>query len=147
MQIAYRIVGQVADAEEVRQTVLLRMLEAPEKIPKTAQFTAWIHRCTVNEALTMIRKRQRTKRIFKNLPANDAGAAIDPQYSDEAERIRDALETLEPEQRALLALRFDEGLTIRRIAAVVEKPHTTVQSQLEKAINKLRNLLGLKTSE
>ena len=147
MRVAYRIVGQVADAEEVRQTVLLRMLEAPQKIPKTADFIAWIHRCTVNEALTMIRRRRRTKRIVKSLPADDVKMAIDPlqsvAFSDEVERMRDALETLEPEQRALLALRFDEGLTIRHIASVMEKPHTTVQSQLTKAIDELRNLLSL----
>ena len=95
----------------------------------------------------MIRRRQRTKKIVKSFPADDAKFAIDPlqpvAFSDEVERMRDALETLEPEQRALLALRFDEGLTIRRISSVLEKPHTTVQSQLAKTIDKLRNLLGL----
>ncbi len=49
---------------------------------------------------------------------------------------------LEPEQRAILSLRFDEQLTIREIGSVLKQPHTTVQSKLRRAIEQLRNLMG-----
>lgn len=146
MRIAFRIVGQVADAEEVRQTVLLRLLESRERLSDVDDFSAWIHRCVVNEALTAVRRRQRAQKMVEGLP-NPSLDAIDPQrsivLSDEVQIMKAALETLEPEQRALLALRFDEDLTIRRIAAVMKKPHTTIQSQLTKAIDRLRIQLRL----
>ena len=45
-------------------------------------------------------------------------------------------------ERALLTLRFDEGLTIREIADVLETPHTTIQSRLQSTVRTLRARLG-----
>jgi len=57
--------------------------------------------------------------------------------------LRNALEALEPEQRAILSLRFDEECTIREIGSILEQPHTTVQSKLDRAIARLRELLDV----
>ncbi len=42
---------------------------------------------------------------------------------------------------ALLSLRFDEGLTVREIADVLERPRSTVHFQLEQAVKSLRSKL------
>jgi RNA polymerase sigma-70 factor (ECF subfamily) len=48
---------------------------------------------------------------------------------------------LEPEARALLALRFDEDLTFSEIAAALDRPVSTVKSQVARAVSRLRALL------
>ena len=53
MRIAYRITGQLAEAEDVRQRVFLKLLEAPGAVRQPGQFAAWIHRAVVNTALSL----------------------------------------------------------------------------------------------
>jgi RNA polymerase sigma factor (sigma-70 family) len=55
--------------------------------------------------------------------------------------LHEALAALEPDQQALLSLRFDEGLTSREIADAVERPLSTVKSQIGNAVERLRALL------
>jgi len=143
LRTAYRIVGQQADAEEVRQAVLLRIWQSPEKIPAVQSLEHWIRRCVINEAIEVLRRRLRERRRNQNSGKSDAATVEKSDWNDEAIRLRNALEALEPEQRAILSLRFDEECTIREIGSILEQPHTTVQSKLDRAIARLRELLDV----
>ena len=62
--------------------------------------------------------------------------------NEENEFIALAMEQLSGEQRAILAFRFDEKMTVRQIADLLELPHTTVHAKLQRAIQTLRSKLG-----
>src|SRR4051812_11338304 len=66
LALAYRILGSVHDAEEVRQRVFLRMLGRPQKLPNPDAFAAWIRRLTVDEAITHIRRQSRNSRATQH---------------------------------------------------------------------------------
>ena len=51
VRIAYRIIGELAEAEDVRQRVLLKLLETSGAVREPERFAAWIHRAVVNAAL------------------------------------------------------------------------------------------------
>lgn len=136
LRIAYRIVGQVADAEEVRQTVLLRMVQNPARVAQTRNVAGWVRRCIMNEAITLLRKRERIR--GEPLPPGVVCAPEHEVEDDVSSLLRDAMRTLDPNTRGMLSLRFDDRLTIREIAEVLKMPHTTVHSQLQSAIRALR---------
>lgn len=142
LRTAYRIVGQQADAEEVRQTVLLKIWQSPDKIPAAQPFDYWIRRCVINESIEVLRRKERDVRRNSNSVVANLKHADPAEWTVEAENLRVALDTLEPEQRAILSLRFDEECTIREIGNILEQPHTTVQSRLNRAIHQLRELLN-----
>ncbi len=146
---AKRILGNSADAQEARQNVLLNILRKPGLVPDNG-LEYWIRRCIINESLRMLRQRRtevREKQFCLNAHPNPSsnGFVSEPESAFEklesAEALRDALNQLAPELRVLLTLRFDDELTIREIADVVGKPHTTVQSQLQSAVNRLQRML------
>lgn len=143
LRTAYRIVGQQSDAEEVRQTILLRLWQSPEKIPEVNSFGCWIRRCVINEAIEILRRRNREDRRNKDSGQFSSSSVDEANWDDEATRLRNALRALEPEQRAILSLRFDEQCTIREIGNTLEQPHTTIQSKLDRAITRLRQLLDV----
>jgi RNA polymerase sigma-70 factor (ECF subfamily) len=146
-RIAFRVLGDAASAEDVRQNVFLRLLESTDTLPRPELFGAWIRRCTINEALLHLRKRQTHERALDQLATRAKSADIQrpPGALDEATdatRLRSALSQLDPEQRAMLALRFDEGLSFQELADVLGRPCSTVKSQVTRAIAQLRTLLG-----
>jgi RNA polymerase sigma factor (sigma-70 family) len=61
--------------------------------------------------------------------------------TEEAGRLVTALGQLQPEERALLSLRFDEALTFQEIANVLDRPVSTVKSQVASLVECLRTLI------
>ena len=144
LQTATRILGSVSEAEEVRQIVLMKMYEVPATIPPAARFAPWIRRCVINESLRRVR-RQKVERDYRReakLALNRQPESNDPvtiaMRRDQASQLHRAMAGLTPHQRALLSLRYDDGLTVREIANVLESAKSTVHSQLAEAIKRLR---------
>jgi RNA polymerase sigma-70 factor (ECF subfamily) len=142
-RIAWRVTGSHSAAEEVRQTVFLRMIERPETLPEPARFSAWLRRCTVNAAITFLR-RQRV-RAASDLSVNHSSPSIPPDRqaaeNEEVRRLRNVLDTLQPEERAILTLRFDEDLSFPQIAEILDRPPSTVKSQYARLLNQLHSQL------
>jgi RNA polymerase sigma-70 factor (ECF subfamily) len=151
LTIAYRVVGNVHDAEEVRQMVLLKLARSLPKLDDPARFAGWLRRCVVNEAVTWVRRRNSETKRREAFGA--AGADVLPTppelalAAERSQRLQKALGRLDPDLRAILSLRFDEGLTIRQIAEVLGKPPMTVHGQIAKAVNQLRQRLGAECEE
>ena len=147
LQTAQRILQSTSDAEEVRQMVLLQILEKPERLPDAGRFEAWIRRCVINESLNLLRKRKRDDKARRSAALVQQHPSDDPATNverlDEADSLDQALLELAPIQRAVVSLRFDDGLTIREIAETLDQPHATAHWQLTNAIRQLRSHLGL----
>lgn len=137
LRTSFRILGQQADAEEVRQCILLKIWQEPKNLPPAERLEAWLYRCVVNESIARLRsaKRQHDRNSMLAETLSDSENA---SHNHEADEVRDALEKLPAEQRAILSLKFDEQMTVREIGRVLEKPHTTIQAKLTKAIKELR---------
>jgi RNA polymerase sigma-70 factor, ECF subfamily len=146
LRIAYRITGQLAEAEDARQRVFLKLLEAPGAVRRPEQFAAWIRRAVVNTALSALRHSRRREGLNHRL--RERASTVDQSHPDDAliadeqaRRLACALRQLEPEARALLSLRFDEDLTFAEIAAVLGRPASTIKSRLGRTVSRLRGLL------
>lgn len=145
-RIAYRITGSIHDAEDARHSVFVRLLQSPDDPVELANVAAWLTRCTVNEALSRVRKRARETRLKsvwarRSNSGNSAGDSL-PHRGEVDDELRAALLQLSDDDRVLLALRFDDDLTFREIGEAVARPPSTVKSQVAKAIARLRALLG-----
>ena len=142
LRTAHRILGQVADALEVRQNVLTRVWRRPLTLPRQSSgLEAWVRRSVINESISLLRTNNRRLRRESN-SAKSESMEPDDGLRETAD-LQAALRHLDAEQRALLSLRFDDELTIRQIAETLEKPHTTIQSQLQRAIAQLRSILSV----
>lgn len=137
-RIAYRILGRFEDAEEARQNTLISILSNSDCWPEAKFHDAWIRRCAMNAAITLIRKQRRHVGDLSGVAESSEYDLNDPS---ELIDLREAMHKLDPQTRALLSLRFDEGLTIREIGDVLKTAHTTIQSRLDRAIQQLQSKL------
>ncbi|QEH31857.1 ECF RNA polymerase sigma factor SigW [Aquisphaera giovannonii] len=149
LRIAARVTGDVHEAEEVRQAVLVRLLRAPGAIREPARLAGWLRRAAVNEAIAAVRGRSRREKAAGRIRARAAALAAtgpDPADAlaalDESARLAAALRSFEPDERALLSLRFDEGLTFAEIADAMDAPASTVKSRVARLVARLRILLA-----
>ena len=94
----------------------------------------------MNEALQYLRRAQTLRRKIDEL----AGGAATTYDATEAVTgrldVEDALARLPPDDRAIVLLRYQEGLDYRTITEVTGVPEGTVASRLNRARERLRNI-------
>jgi RNA polymerase sigma-70 factor (ECF subfamily) len=91
-----------------------------------------------NKCIDRIRKKQTEKKLLKNANINSESSEI----SNESEPLSQAIEKLSDEHKALIALRFGQGLQVVQIAAILNIAEGTVKSRLHRALARLREILG-----
>src|SRR6202165_1668889 len=115
LKAAYRITGSMADAEDVAQSVFLRLARGTVDHSRISNLQSYLHRSAVNAALDLIRSRSHREVV----PAESAGdLQSDPALSPERavssleikNWLRRELAKLTPRAAEMFALRYLEGL-------------------------------------
>lgn len=133
------------DALELTAVTFERALMAIGRYrTRGAGFRAWLFRIARNAAVDESRRRGR---LHPN-PGIAADVDIRPGpdelaiQADEVARLRLAIALLPEPQRDALGLRFGAGLTAREIGAVIDKGEAATQKLIERAIERLREVLA-----
>jgi RNA polymerase sigma-70 factor, ECF subfamily len=138
--LAYRMTGHRADAEDAAQDVFLRLWTTLDRYDRARPFQPWIYRLATRAILNSIRaRRRRDVRHREMLPREaDAGTEVAVDRREREQVVHEALQTLDCDSRALVSLHYYAGLSQGEIAGVLDMPRTTVQSRLSKAVGSLR---------
>ena len=139
--IAYRMLGSVAEAEDVVQEALLRVhraVEAGEQIQSPRAFVATITtRLAINELRSARVRRERYVGEWLPEPILTDSRDDPAQHAEIADSLSTAmlvlLETLSPEQRAVLLLRDVFDYRYSEIAAIVGKSEDNVRQLASRA--------------
>jgi RNA polymerase sigma-70 factor, ECF subfamily len=123
---ALRVTGNAADAEDVLQTVFVRLLSASRDLENVALPSAYFRRAAVNAAVDVLRRREIRAESPYDTDASDP--AVHPTLLLK-ERLRRALAILDRDDASLFLLRHVEGLSIEELAEMfeIEKNNVTVR--------------------
>ncbi len=138
VSLAYQMLGNAEDAEDVAQEAFVRVFQAIPRFRGQAAFSTWLYRIVTNLCLGNRRRRRATV---------DLEAIGEPRADDRpSEQVtevlltREVLAAMAPELRAILLLRDQEGLSYTEIAQALQLPLGTVRSRLSKARMAFRQL-------
>ena len=126
---ALRVTGSAADAEDVLQTVFLRVLSRSDEDAAGARPAAYFRRAAVNAAVDLIRRRV----VHAETAYDDAAphAAVEPTLLLK-EQLRRAIATLERDDAALFVLRYVEGLSNQELADLFQLEKNNVAVRLHR---------------
>jgi RNA polymerase sigma-70 factor (ECF subfamily) len=132
---ALRVTGSAADAEDVLQTVFLRVLSRSEQDEAAGRPTAYFRRAAVNAAVDLLRRR-----VFRAETAYDDAA---PHAAIESglllkEQLRRAIATLDSDDATLFVLRYVEGLSNQELADVFQLEKNNIAVRLHRIRLRLR---------
>ena len=143
-------VGSPSDAEDLTQIVFVKALEAlPRYEARGVPFGGWLFRLARNAVIDHIR----TRRDQVDLDAMTDQAAEDGTPETEAilrsdlDAMAEALRSLTPDQREVIALRFFAGLSALETAALMGRQEGTIRGLQFRAIGSLRQRLGIRTDD
>jgi RNA polymerase sigma-70 factor (ECF subfamily) len=126
---ALRVTGNAADAEDVLQTVFLRVLARNEHEEAARRPAAYFKRAAVNAAVDLLRRR--TAHAETAFDEAAPGAAVEPPLLLK-ERLRRAVATLQNEDATLFLLRHVEGLSIEELAGLFQLEKNNVAVRLHR---------------
>ena len=145
-----QMVTDMRDVEELTQDVFVRAFEhLSDYDPERASFGTWLSRIAHNIALNHLRSRG-----YEPLSLNEEQYsppdvpvwAQDDEATDEAVQLTlldKAIESLRPEERSLLHLRYYEGQSLGQIAEVMEVQAGPLASRLQRIRQKLGKIIGI----
>jgi RNA polymerase sigma factor (sigma-70 family) len=128
------VTGSRAMADDVAQDAFERAFAALARFDEERPFGAWLHRIVINRSLDLLRRERR-------LVGLDSPDRIESEWRDlEAEdrALLGAVESLAPQRRVVIVLRYGLGYPPAEIAAMIGVPVGTVHSRLARALEDLR---------
>lgn len=130
-RVALHAVGDRGTAEDVTQTVLLRLYQHGEEFQSADHLRHWLFRVAVNESRKVLRSPWRRRTV----PLEDWDGPA-PQREDSG--VLEAVLALEPKYRVPVYLYYYEELPVKDIAETLGEKVSTVQTRLQRAREKLR---------
>ena len=150
--VAFRLLGNHLDADEVVQETFVRVYKRQKEIAHVSNFASFVVRIATNYAIDLLRKRKGHASIADNHDLLPGAVQLELSkrvrtpgdlYEDRAlmKEITLALDMLPPRQKLTAILHDVEGYTKPEIAFILNCPEATVRSNLHIARTKLRKLL------
>jgi RNA polymerase sigma-70 factor, ECF subfamily len=132
---ALRVTGRPADAEDVLQTVFMRVLTRGAEGTEVTQPAAYFRRAAVNAAVDVLRRRElHAESGYDDLAPH---AAVPPP-SLLKERLRRAIATVDRDDASLFLLRHVEGLSIDELAGMFQIEKNNVAVRLHRIRQRLQ---------
>lgn len=140
---AYRLLHDWELAEDVVQEVFLRYLREPLGYGELRQRVSWMFRVAHNLCIDLLRKESRRAELRERLDApRIVPAATQVLMAGETwNQLEALLDNLSVNQRSVLVLFFQEGMTYREIAEVTGLSISNVGMLLHRGLKKLRKLV------
>lgn len=140
--VGYRITGNEADAEDVLQEAFISAFRNLESYRGDASFGSWIKKIVINKAINLLKKRKLEAMPEDgefDLPAEENDQEYMPELS--VDKVKQTIQQLPDGYRSVLSLYLLEGYDHQEIGEIMGITESTSKSQLNRAKNKLKELL------
>ncbi len=158
--IAYRMLGNLEDANDVTQEALIKIYRSIDKFEGKSSFSTWVYSVVSNTCIDLIRKNKKSNVVYleqhdasgeNNYRIEVADESNSPEYLLERKEIQtiihDAINQLKFDQREIIILRDINGFSYQEIANILKCSEGTVKSRISRARGSLKLLLSKKFQE
>lgn len=143
--IAYGVVGNHEDAQDVAQDAFVKIYHSLKSFRGDAEFSTWMYRIVMNLSLNRAKQQQRQVRRTVHPDAADSlpapAEALHAGTVDTRMHVERALHELPTLQRAVVILRHLDGLSTRQVSTILNCSEGTVKTHLHRGLKKMKLLL------
>jgi len=140
--LAIALLNENSAAEDVVHDVFVTFVQSLEKFGLTGSLKGYLLTCVANRARNTNKAKQRQQNVVPNPPVPACSYANGPSQSiicnEELQQLSEAMAHLSYEQREVIMLHFQAGMTFKNIAASLGIPVNTAKSRYRYGIDKLR---------
>jgi RNA polymerase sigma-70 factor (ECF subfamily) len=132
-RVALGYVKNKHDADDITQDVFFKLYKHSKNFVSDEARKAWLIRVTVNESKNMLKSAwfQRRTELDESL--------VFPENDDLG--VYEYVQMLKPKYRTVIYLHYYEKYTAKEIAEIMRKPQSTIESQLRRSKEQLREII------
>jgi len=149
---AYMIIFERGLAEDVVQTAFVKAAERIHQFDENRPFAPWFFRIVLNDALKLAKKQKQSVSLEERLDESTTQLAeqlqepgLRPEQLVEQKEARQiilkAIQSLPPEQRAVIVMQYYLGMSEKDMSTKMERPLSTIKWWLRDARKRLRSLV------
>jgi RNA polymerase sigma-70 factor (ECF subfamily) len=151
--MAYRMLNNRQEAEDVVQEAFLRVYNNLERYDDNMKFSTWIYRIATNLCIDRLRKRRPSYSLdaessefegldgYAMIPSDNRTPESETLLSETQRIIHQAMETLPPKYKTVMVLRYLHELSLQEIGDALGMPVTTVKTRVHRGREFLRKKL------
>ena len=150
LSLIARMTGDRALAEDLAQETFVKAFRHLKRFDRSRRFSSWLFRIAHNTTLDTLRKVRPEVLALDGLrdgdPQRELAAAPLPDFVEQAAlgaALNQALQSLRPEYRAAIALRYDQDLAFDEIGHILGVPEVTARTYVHRARKELARSLTL----
>ena len=133
-QYVFRLTSDTHAAWDITQQCWLEIIKGLKKLNDPACFKAWAYRIATNKSMDWLKNKRKDKHISLD------SIEIDCYQKNDDLRVKELVQRLKTDSRAILSLYYFEQLSIPEISIALDIPQGTVKSRLFKARQELKQL-------
>ena len=140
----YRIVGNIADAQDLTQEAFIKALQRQEQLKDDQKAAHWLSRIATNTAIDFLRRHGRVAYCEVDMHAESREESPEELVLrlEHRDYLADGLRLLTARERAALVLRDVEGCAAEEVARQLDCSKATVRSHIANARIKLRRYMA-----
>ncbi|MCC5801251.1 sigma-70 family RNA polymerase sigma factor [Rossellomorea vietnamensis] len=127
------------DSLDIVQDSIYKALVSIKNLKEPNYFSSWLMRIVINSSLDFIKKKKKV--IPLDLEIVD-DIRLREFKSDYKLDLFDAIDGLKDRYRTIIILKYYQDKTLKQIAEILDLPEGTVKSNLHRALQELRSLIG-----
>lgn len=153
--LAYRMLGNRQEAEDVVQETFLRLYTNLHRYDETQKFSTWIFRIATNLCIDRLRKRRITYSLdaevgenngndfYEMMASNDDTTEKQVIVSETKRHIRRTIDQMPEKYKSIIILRYLQDLSLQEISEILSMPITTIKTRLHRGREYLRKRLEI----
>ena len=152
-QLAYRMLANRHEAEDVVQETFLRVFKNLHSYDPNLKFSTWIYRIGTNLCIDRLRKKKVTYSLdvdpdgeglngYSQLPSDEPNPETQVLISETQEKIQQAISELPEKYKSVVLLYYFHDFSLQEIAGILNMPATTIKTRLHRARDYLRKKIS-----
>lgn len=125
-------------AQDATQEIFTKIFTNLSKFRERSKFSTWVYSITYNYCIDFIRRRKKVQNLFSDEMEN-APDIPDDEIPDkllleiEIKRLKEVLDNIPPGDKAVLLMKYQDEMTIKEIAEILDKTESAIKMKIKRA--------------
>ena len=131
-------------AHDFTHDIFIRMFARLDRFEERSTFSTWLYSISYNYCIDQIRvsKRLETTALADNIDCQSPTNAAAERMEHSLQQLKNAMNTIAPQEAQILRLKYQEGLDVQQIADKLNLRSSAVKMRLKRARDRVRTLCG-----
>lgn len=133
-----------ATAADASQDIFMKIFLNLAKFNQKSRFSTWVYSITYNYCIDYIRRKKKEKTVLtdEDQQIEDIQEEVGDKelFEIELDRIKEIMDKIPAEDKAVLTMKYQEGLSIKDIGIVINKSESATKMKLKRAKHKVRTI-------